>query len=133
MWATKNQITLIYIQPCKPTQNAYIERFNRTVRQELFELNFFESISHAQHLATKWMWSYNNERPKSAIGRITPQMKLEAAKPLLLETTKNGGITIPLEEIYNFNVIILGGYNENQNYQHNICRKPTHSVFWYRA
>lgn len=78
-WASENQITLIYIQPGKPTQNAYIERFDRTVRQELFELNFFESISHAQHLATKWMWSYNNERPNSAIGRITPQMKLEAA------------------------------------------------------
>ena len=77
--AIDNQITLIYIQPGKPTQNAYIERFNRTVRQELFELNFFDSIKHAQDLATKWMWSYNNERPNSAIGRITPQMKLEAA------------------------------------------------------
>ena len=78
-WATQNQITLIFIQPGKPTQNAYIERFNRTVRQELFELNIFESINHAQDLATKWMWSYNNERPNSAIGRVTPQMKLEAA------------------------------------------------------
>ena len=77
-WAIDNQTTLIYIQPGKPTQNAYIERFPRTVRQELFELNFFDNIKHAQDLATKWMWSYNNERPKSAIGGITPQMKLEA-------------------------------------------------------
>ena len=78
-WATENQITLIFIQPGKPTQNAYVERFNRTVRQEFLELNFFEDIQHAQRLATKWMWSYNNERPNSAIGRVTPQMKLEAA------------------------------------------------------
>ena len=60
-WAIDNQITLIYIQPGKPTQNAYVERFNRTVRQELFELNFFDSIKHTQDLATKWMWRYNNE------------------------------------------------------------------------
>lgn len=78
-WATEHQITMIYIQSGKPTQNAYIERFNRTARQEFFEMHLFESISHAQHLATEWMWSYNNERPNSAIGRITPQMKLEAA------------------------------------------------------
>lgn len=78
-WATDNQITMLYIQPGKPTQNAYVERFNRTVRHEWLELNLFESISHAQELATEWMWSYNNERPNSAIGGITPRMKLEAA------------------------------------------------------
>lgn len=78
-WATKNNIKLLYIQPGKPTQNAYVERFNRTVRQEWLQLNLFQSIEHAQELATKWMWSYNNERPNSAIGGITPTMKLKAA------------------------------------------------------
>lgn len=78
-WATKNHITLMYIQPGKPTQNAYVERFNRTVRQEWLELNLFESIFQAQNLATEWMWSYNNERPNSAIGGITPAMKLNSA------------------------------------------------------
>ena len=77
-WATKNHITLIFIQPGKPTQNAYVERFNRTVRQEWLELNVFESIFHAQSLATEWMWSYNNERPNSAIGGVTPIMKLNS-------------------------------------------------------
>ena len=69
----------MYIQPGKPTQNAYTERFNRTVRHEWLDLNLFESIEQAQELATKWMWSYNNERPNSAIGGITPQMKLDGA------------------------------------------------------
>lgn len=78
-WANKNRITLLYIQPGKPTQNAYIERFNRTARHEWLDLHTFNSIEHAQLLATQWLWIYNNERPHSAIGGITPIMKLNAA------------------------------------------------------
>lgn len=77
-WATDQQITLLYIQPGKPTQNAYIERFNRTARHEWLDLHLFESIEHAQNLATRWLWVYNNERPHSAIGGIPPVMKLAA-------------------------------------------------------
>lgn len=80
-WATDNQITMLYIQPGKPTQNAFVERFNRKVRHEWLELNLFESITQAQELATKWMWSYNNERPNSAIGGIT---KSQHSIPTLL-------------------------------------------------
>ena len=40
-WANEQQITLLYIQPGKPTQNAYVERFNRTVRHEWLDLNHF--------------------------------------------------------------------------------------------
>lgn len=78
-WANKQQITLMYIQPGKPTQNAYIERFNRTVRHEWLDMHIFESVEHAQLLATQWLWSYNNERPHSAIGGIPPRKMLEAA------------------------------------------------------
>ncbi len=52
-WATNNRITLIYIQPGKPTQNAYIERFNRTARHEWLDLHQFNSVAHAQLLATQ--------------------------------------------------------------------------------
>ena len=75
-WATQEQITLLYIQPGKPTQNAYIERFNRTARQEWLELNLFEDIEHAQLLATQWQWTYNNVRPHSAIGGVPPRQLL---------------------------------------------------------
>ena len=75
-WAIKNQITLLYIQPGKPTQNAYVERFNRTVRQEFLELNLFDSIESAQILATQWLWTYNNERPHSSIGCVPPKYLL---------------------------------------------------------
>lgn len=78
-WANKHQITLMYIQPGKPTQNAYVERFNRTVRHEWLELHLFESIEQAQELATIWLWTYNNERPNSAIGRVPPRYLLNVA------------------------------------------------------
>jgi len=78
-WANKCKITLMYIQPGKPTQNAYIERFNRTARHEWLELYLFESIEHAQLLATQWLWIYNNERPHTAIGGVPPRQLLKAA------------------------------------------------------
>lgn len=78
-WANKHQITLMYIQPGKPTQNAYVERFNRTVRHEWLALHLFETIEQAQYLATEWPWTYNNERPNTAIGRVPPRYLLDAA------------------------------------------------------
>jgi len=78
-WTALKQITLLYIQPGKPTQNAYVERFNRTVRHEWLDLHSFDSIGQAQLLATQWLWIYNNERPHTAIGGIPPRRLLEAA------------------------------------------------------
>ena len=75
-WAKENDIILAFIQPGNPQQNAYIERYNRTVRHEWLEMNEFSSITHAQEEATKWLWTYNNERPNMAIGGMTPIMKL---------------------------------------------------------
>jgi len=71
-WATEKRITLLYIQPGKPTQNAYVERFNRTVRHEWLDLHDFSSVEQAQILATQWLWIYNNERPNTAVGGIPP-------------------------------------------------------------
>ena len=78
-WANEQQITLLYIQPGKPTQNAYIERFNRTARHEWLDLHLFSSVEHAQLLATQWLWQYNNERPHTAIGGIPPRQLLNVA------------------------------------------------------
>lgn len=78
-WANDRKITLLYIQPGKPTQNAYIERFNRTARHEWLDLHLFESVEQAQLLATQWLWTYNNERPSMAIGGIPPRHLLKAA------------------------------------------------------
>ena len=75
----KRNVRLEYIQPGKPQQNAYIERYNRTVRGEWLSQYIFETIEEAQDQATEWLWTYNNERPNMGIGGITPAMKLKAA------------------------------------------------------
>jgi putative transposase len=78
-WAEARDIHIEYIQPGKPQQNAYIERYNRTVRHEWLDQNIFETIQEAQDQATEWLWTYNNDRPNMAIGGITPAMKLKMA------------------------------------------------------
>ncbi len=79
LWAFKRGIGLTYIQPGKPQQNAYVERYNRTVRHEWLGQYIFQTIEEAQDYATRWLWTYNNERPNMAIGGITPAMKLKQA------------------------------------------------------
>jgi putative transposase len=68
--------TIVFIQPGNPQQNAYIERYNRTVRYDWLSQYLFESIVEVQLHATQWLWTYNNERPNTAIGGIPPKQKL---------------------------------------------------------
>ena len=75
-WAQAMDIELMYIQPGKPTQNAYIERFNRTVRQECLNLHLFDSVESAQNITTQWLWIYNNQRPHFALGGMPPRSKV---------------------------------------------------------
>ena len=62
-WANQHRITLLYIQPGKPTQNAYVERFNRTARHEWLDRHRFDSVEQAQQLATQWEWQYTTSGP----------------------------------------------------------------------
>lgn len=78
-WAEEHQIRLEYIQPGNPQQNGYVERYNRTVRYDWLAQYLFESIEEVQENATRWLWTYNNERPNMALGGITPTQKLELA------------------------------------------------------
>ena len=78
-WAEKHGVRLEHIQPGKLQQNAYIERYNRTVRGELLSQYIFETIEEAQDQATEWLWTYNNELPNMGIGGITPAVKLKTA------------------------------------------------------
>ena len=78
-WAEKLDITLQYIQPGNPQQNAYVERYNRTIRYDWLNQYIFDSISTVQDFATSWLWTYNNERPNMGLGGITPKQKLELA------------------------------------------------------
>ena len=78
-WAKRRNIRLRYIQPGKPQQNSYVERYNRTVRYDWLNQYLFESVEEMREFATQWLWSYNNERPNMGIGGITPAMKLTQA------------------------------------------------------
>lgn len=78
-WAKRHGILLDFIQPGKPQQNAYVERYNRTVRYDWLSQSLFATIADVQAAGTAWLWIYNNERPNMALGGITPTMKLALA------------------------------------------------------
>ena len=78
-WASEWGIRLEYIQPGNPQQNAYVERFNRTVRYEWLSQYYWHDLSEVQDFATKWMWSYNHDRPNMALGGFTPKQRLAMA------------------------------------------------------
>ena len=75
-WARERGVRLNFIQPGKPQQNAYIERYNRTVRYDWLAQYLFDSIEEVQDYATRWLWTYNHERPNMGLGGITPNQKL---------------------------------------------------------
>lgn len=71
-WSRMQNIEFQYIQPGKPTQNAYIERFNRTYRQDVLDSHLFDSIEEVRDENEKWMQDYNYQRPHDALGGLPP-------------------------------------------------------------
>ena len=87
-WAQTRGIKLDFIQPGKPQQNAYIERFNRTARYEWLSQYEWKDLEHVQDHATRWMWSYNHERPNMALGGFTPKQRLAMAASVPTSATQ---------------------------------------------
>ena len=71
-WAHERGVTLRLIEPGKPNQNAYIESFNGRLRDECLNEHWFPSLLHARTLIETWRREYNEERPKKALGGMTP-------------------------------------------------------------
>ncbi len=71
-WAKANGVALQYIQPGKPNQNAYIERFNRTFREEVLDPHLFARLDDVREAAHWWMIEYNELRPHDSLGDQTP-------------------------------------------------------------
>ena len=71
-WAYAHQVTLDFIEPGKPTQNAHIESFNGRFRDECLNLHWFRNLPHARQIITEWKQDYNTRRPHSALHHLTP-------------------------------------------------------------
>ncbi|RIJ85545.1 hypothetical protein RSP822_15200 [Ralstonia solanacearum] len=71
-WAYESGVTLSFIQPGKPVDNAYIASFNGRFRDECLNERWFISMRHARLLIKEWRIEYNTERPQSSLGYLAP-------------------------------------------------------------
>jgi putative transposase len=71
-WAYERGLTLRLIEPGKPNQNAYLDSFNGRFRDECLNEHWFTSLAHARVVIEDWRREYNDERPKKALGGLTP-------------------------------------------------------------
>jgi putative transposase len=79
-WAVEKQIELLHIQPGKPAQNAYIERFNRTFREDILNAYLFDDLEEVRTITERWLEDYNSIRPHEALQGLSPrQFALQSA------------------------------------------------------
>jgi putative transposase len=71
-WAQKREIEMKFIEKGKPYQNGYMERFNRSFREEVLDAYIFTRLREAQVMAHAWMWIYNNQRPHQSLSYQSP-------------------------------------------------------------
>ncbi len=71
-WAAAHGILVDYIKPGCPYQNAYIERFNRSYRNEVLDCYLFNNLNEVRQLTDEWINVYNHERPHDSLNDMTP-------------------------------------------------------------
>lgn len=76
-WAYENKVELGFSRPGKPTDNPFIESFNRSFRDECLNANWFFSLEDAQEKFDNWKEDYNNYRPHSSLGDMSPNEYIE--------------------------------------------------------
>jgi putative transposase len=89
-WCEERAIEIGYIQPGKPDQNAYIERFNRSYRGDVLDAYVFGSISEVRLVTEEWLEDYNRERPHDSLGGVPPLTFLPRHEPA--ESTHSAGL-----------------------------------------
>ncbi|EIX9081763.1 IS3 family transposase [Klebsiella aerogenes] len=89
-WAEEHGVMLEFIKPGKPTQNAFIERFNRTYRTEILDFYLFRTLYEVREITERWLMEYNNERPHESLNNLTPEeYRLMAEKTELSKSAWN--------------------------------------------
>jgi putative transposase len=76
-WAYRRGVQLDFIRPGKPVENAFIESFNGRLRDECLNVHQFASLAEAQAIIEVWRCDYNQRRPHSSLGHLTPNEFLE--------------------------------------------------------
>ena len=71
-WAKEHHVLIHYTQPGKPAQNGFIERFNRTYREDILDMNLFNNLQEVKILTKEWLTMYNQERPHQSLAGKTP-------------------------------------------------------------
>jgi putative transposase len=71
-WAEHNQVRILFIQPGKPMQNGYVERFNKTYRNEVLDQYLFFSLHDVREITREWIEDYNCHRPHESLKDCTP-------------------------------------------------------------
>lgn len=71
-WADEHRIELEFIKPGKPTQNSFVERFNRTYRDEILNMYAFRTLTEVRERTENWLREYNEERPHDSLDDLTP-------------------------------------------------------------
>lgn len=87
LWAKEHGVIL---EPGKPTQNAFIERFNRIYRTEILDFYLFRTLTEAREITDRWLAEYNSERPHESLNNLTPEeYRLMAEKPEISKSAWN--------------------------------------------
>ena len=76
-WAKAHNVLIDFIEPGKPAQNAYIERFNRTYREDILDLYLFRNLTEVIDISSEWFYEYNEDRPHESLDNMTPYEYLE--------------------------------------------------------
>lgn len=71
-WAKERHILIHFIQPGKPAQNGFIERFNRTYREDVLDMNLFNNLQEANAITRDWLTTYNEDRPHESLAGLAP-------------------------------------------------------------
>ncbi|HDK6925104.1 TPA: IS3 family transposase, partial [Klebsiella pneumoniae] len=88
--AEEHGVMLEFIRPGKPTQNAFIERFNRTYRTGILDFYLFRTLNEAREITERWLAEYNSGRPHESLNNLTPEeYRRITEKPEISKSARN--------------------------------------------